>query len=204
MNHAWGYTATVRKLDGAVLDYAPFYCEENVWRLLARPEFLAEPAWAVLVSNARREVVLLRQKAGRLGDGLIHWDYHVFAVAADPALGRIALDLESELPLPCPLARYLEETFPSGVQKEYAPRFRVLEAGDYLALLVSDRSHMRRPDGSWLAPPPRWPAPGEGTGRASVLMEWVDVGKRGPGTILDSSRMKSFASETGRARKGTA
>ena len=119
----------MRKLDGAALDYAPFYCEENVWRLLARPELQEEPAWAVLVSNARREVVLLRQKAGRLGDGLIHWDYHVFAIASDPARGRLALDFDSELPFPCPLPRYLEETFPSGVQKAFAPRFRVMRGG---------------------------------------------------------------------------
>ena len=194
-----GYTVAVLKLDRAALDYAAFYCEENVWRLLARPELAEVQAWAVLVSSARREVVLLRQRAGRIGDGLIHWDYHAFAVAVDPLQGRMALDLDSDLPFPCPLARYLEDSFPRDVQRAFGPRFRVVPAADYVKGLVSDRSHMRRPDGSWLAPPPPWPAPGSDTGRPSVLMDWVDMGTRSPGTVFDRRRMESFASETVRA-----
>jgi hypothetical protein len=162
-------------------------------RLLARPEFRDQATWAVLVSNAPREVILLRQKAGRPVDGLVHWDYHVFAVAVDPVQGRIALDLDSDLPFPCPLAGYLAETFPADVQRAFEPRFRVLKGSEYAEDLVSDRSHMRRPDGSWMAPPPPWPAPGSGSGRSGNLMGWTDTRRRSPGALYDRSRMAAFA-----------
>ena len=176
----------------ANFDYQAYYCEENVWRLLARPEFTDVASWAVLVSNEARDVVTLRQSSGRFGDGLVHWDYHVFAVATEAVEGRLAFDLDSDLPFPCPLARYLEDSFPSGAQKGCHPVFRVMEGGEYLRSLVSDRSHMRRPDGSWIAPPPPWPAPG--SGRGNVLLEWTDMGSRKPGTLYDMARMASFAS----------
>lgn len=179
------------------LEYQPYYCEENVWRLLAKPELSEAATWAILVSNAAREVVCLRQRSGRLVDGLVRWDYHVFAVLTDPVQGRLALDMDSDLPFPCPLSRYLGATFPSDVQKPLAPRFRLLRGGDYVAHFVSDRSHMRRPDGSWIAPPPSWPAPGAGSGKPSLLVEWTDMGRRSPGTVLDVARMAAFAAGSG-------
>jgi protein N-terminal glutamine amidohydrolase len=178
------------------LDYQAYYCEENVWRLLSMPEYKEAATWAVLVSNGQRKVVLLRQRAGRPLDGLIHWDYHVFAVVAHPVMGRLALDLDSDLPFPCPLARYLKETFPSDVQRSLAPRFRVMPGGEYAEGLVSDRSHMRRPDGSWMAPPPPWRAPGYGTGKLSTFMEWTDMAKRSPGSVYGGARMAAFAADT--------
>jgi hypothetical protein len=184
----------VRRIEREELDYQAYYCEENVWRFLARPELGDAASWAVLVSNPRRDLVLLRQRSGRPLDGLVHWDYHVFAVLADPLEGKVAFDLDSDLPFPCLLGRYLEDCFPAGVQRAFLPRFRVMTGGEYLKGLVSDRSHMRRPDGSWLAPPPPWPEPGAGTGRASVLMEWIDIRRRKPGTVYDMARMASFAS----------
>jgi protein N-terminal glutamine amidohydrolase len=188
----------VHRIEREGLDYQAFYCEENVWKFLARAELADSVTWAVMVSNASREVILLRQRSGRPLDGLVHWDYHVFAVVADPVAGRLAFDLDSELPFPCTLARYLDDTFPDGVQRAFAPRFRVIEGRDYVSGLVSDRSHMRRPDGSWLAPPPPWPAPGEGSGRARNLMEWADMGERGPGALYDARRMAAFALEARR------
>jgi hypothetical protein len=187
----------VQRIERTDLEYQAFFCEENVWRLLARQEFSDMESWAVVVSNAARDVVLLRQLSGRPVDGLVHWDYHVFAVVAEPMAGRVALDPDSELPFPCPLGRYLEDTFPEGVQRTFAPRFRVMRGSDYLRDLVSDRSHMRRTDGSWIAAPPPWPAPGALDGRASVLMEWIDVGLRQPGALYDTARMAAFAADSG-------
>jgi protein N-terminal glutamine amidohydrolase len=191
------YTGAVQRIERSGLDYQAFYCEENVWRLLARPEFADMASWAVVVSNAPRDLILLRQLSGRPIDGLVHWDYHVFAVLAEPIAGRVALDLDSELPFPCPLGRYLEDSFPEGVQRAYAPRFRVMRGSEYVQGLVSDRAHMRRPDGSWLAPPPPWPAPGAHSGRESVLLEWIDIGRRKPGTLYDAARMAAFAADSG-------
>jgi protein N-terminal glutamine amidohydrolase len=184
-------------LDRKTLDYQALYCEENVWRLLSGASLEGAAAWAVIVSNAARSVLLLRQAAGRPVDGLVLWDYHVFAVLSDPIQGRLALDMDSDLPLPCPLASYLRETFPADVHRSAMPRFRVMEGGDYLADFVSDRSHMRRPDGSWLAPPPPWPAPGQGSGRPSVLMDWADMGRPSPGVLYDSFGMAAFAAGSG-------
>lgn len=180
----------IRRAD---LDYQAYYCEENVWRLLAGKALGGSVAWAVIVSNPERNVVFLRQRAGRPVDGLVHWDYHVFAVVVDPIAGRVAVDMDSELPFPCPLARYLADTFPADAQHSVRPRFRVLKAEDYVVGFVSDRAHMRRPDGSWIAPPPPWPAPGEGTGRPSLVMIWSDMGRREPGRVYDLAGMSAFA-----------
>ena len=188
----------MNRIEREGLDYQPYYCEENVWRLLARPELSETANWAVIVSNSERKVICLRQRSGRLVDGLVRWDYHVFAVMADPIQGRLALDMDSDLPFPCPLPRYLASTFPSEVQRAFAPRFRVVKGADYVALFVSDRSHMRRADGSWIAPPPPWPAPGSGSGRPSLLLHWTDMGRRTPGACYDSRRMASFAAESGK------
>lgn len=181
------------------LEYQPYYCEENVWRLLARPELSGTVNWAVIVSNSAREVVCLRQRSGRPVDGLVHWDYHVFAVVTDSLQGRLAIDMDSDLPFPSPLSRYLAATFPPGeIQRALTPRFRVMKGGDYVSLFVSDRSHMRRPDGSWIAPPPPWPAPGAGSGRPSLLADWTDINRRKPGDWYDSQQMASFAADSGK------
>jgi hypothetical protein len=173
------------------LDYQPYYCEENVWRLLSSPSLAAWEAWAVLVSNRKKDAVLLRQRAGRPVDGLVHWDYHVFAVALDPAEGAVALDLDSQLPFPCAFGRYLDDTFPADSPSRSTARFRAIPAAEYVGDLSSDRSHMRREDGGWIWPPPPWPAPGEGTDRGPNLMRWIDLRRRSPGRIYDAARLAS-------------
>jgi protein N-terminal glutamine amidohydrolase len=185
------YTAPVMSLARAGLEYQAFYCEENVWRLLAGTNLGGAVAWAVMVSNSSRNVVFLRQRSGRPVDGLVHWDYHVFAVAVDPIRGRVAIDMDSDLPLPCPHTLYLSDTFPDNAQSGVKPRFRILEAREYVTAFASDRSHMRKPDGSWLAPPPPWPAPGEG--RPSLVLDWADMSRRTPGRVLDFKAMAAFA-----------
>jgi protein N-terminal glutamine amidohydrolase len=174
------------------LDYQPYYCEENVLRLLSRPELAAWDSWAVLVSSRRRDVVLLRQRAGRPVDGLVHWDYHVFAVALDPVGGAVVLDIDSDLPFPCPFGRYVEDGFPPDAPAEAAARFRAVSAAEYVRGLSSDRSHMRRDDGGWIWPPPPWPAPGEEEGRAPNLMRWIDMRRRSPGRLFDARGLSSF------------
>jgi len=165
------------------LDYQARYCEENVWRLLARSELAGRRAWAVIVSSLSGQIVTLRQKAGRPGDGLVGWDYHVFAMVDDADGTRLALDLDSDLPFPCPLARYLFESFPPMRHPRSRPIFRVIAAADYLAGLASDRSHMRKPDGTYLAPPPPWPAPG--AGKSNTIWAWIDVSCDSAGVRYD-------------------
>ncbi len=176
-------------IDRLSLDYQARYCEENVWRLLVRGELAGRQAWAVIVSSPAGHIVALRQRAGRSGDGLVCWDYHVFAMVGDPDGTRLALDLDSELPFPCPLARYLDETFPPTRHLRHRPIFRVIAAADYLTGLASDRSHMRKPDGSYLAPPPPWPAPG--TGKRNTLLSWIDVACDSPGALFDLAELRA-------------
>ena len=180
-------------LERGDLDYVPFYCEENVWRLLQRPELEQTRAWALLVSNAERRVLFMRQRSGRPVDGLVQWDYHVVALIEGGAEGYLLFDLDSDLPFPCPLGAYLEASFPSDVQSVRSPRFRVLGARDYVANLISDRSHMRRPDGSYLAPPPGWAHPGAGRSAKNNLMEWANMGIKKPGSLMSLEALRSIA-----------
>ena len=169
-----------------------FYCEENVLRLLGRPELAGRPAWALVVSNRDRSVAMAGQLAGRPPDGLVVWDYHVAALVADPADGALVLDLDTTFGFPLPLKVWLAASFPPELEARLRPRFRLIPAADYLVLLVSDRSHMRNPDGSWKAPPPPWPAPGSGSGRPNTLMDWVDLEKAGPGLVTDAGGLAGY------------
>jgi hypothetical protein len=181
------------------LEYQAFYCEENIWKLLARPELAGWDAWAVMVTNQKRNVPMLRQRAGRPVDGLVHWDYHVFAAALDPEEGAIILDLDTQLPFPCALEQYLEDTLPPGSPGRATARFRLIRADEYIARFSSDRSHMRRADGSWIEPPPPWPAPGSDRNEPSNLMLWLDVKRRSPGKVLSFDRFLKVMRKRSRA-----
>lgn len=133
------------------LDYAPLYCEENVLRLCPS---LAPDAFAVLVTNAARQVEMLCQRAGGPGSGAVLWDYHAFALERRESW--VVWDLDTTLGVPVPAGEYLRRSF--ALETVMAPLFRVIAAADYVREFRSDRSHMRRADGTWTAPPPPWPA----------------------------------------------
>ncbi len=148
-------------------------------------------AWGLFISNPGRSVAMGCQKTDP--DGIIVWDYHVVAlVESDARDGRdriLVCDSDSVLPFPCPLAMYLRRSFPVRIPSRLSPEFRLVEAQAYLASLVSDRSHMLDAAGNWLAPPPRWPAPGEGSGKSPNLMEFIDMRKPCPGRVLGLEEM---------------
>ncbi len=184
--------------------YAAMYCEENVYRLLFHLRDAGDHvsdgtavdshawsgrAWGLFISNPGRSVAMACQKSGP--KGVVVWDYHVVAVvqpdataAPDATEGLFVCDSDSTLAFPCPFARYLGLSFPADLPPRYAPVFRLLSGSEYLSVLVSDRSHMLDASGRWLAPPPPWPAPGEGSGRPSTLMDLVDMKKPLPGKLL--------------------
>lgn len=123
------------------------------------------------------------------------WDYHVVLLSlaaaeprpsAPPGSGWEVWDLDSTLGAPVPAARWLAATFPpdAGTPPELQPLFRLVEADELAAAFASDRSHMRRPDGSFLQEPPPWPAilpPGV----APSLMRFVDMEERFAGSVTD-------------------
>lgn len=141
--------------------YASCYCEENVWRMCRkidkRRRGNSSSVFAVIVSNASKSVILWRQRSAKRPppEDYVIWDYHVFAVC-----DAVVLDLDSTLPFACPVKRYVAETFgpQSRLKQELRATLRVVPASDYLARFHSDRTHMLRPDGTWLRPPPSWPA----------------------------------------------
>lgn len=175
----------------SVCDYAPFWCEENVARLLGRPELAGRRAWALLVSNPSRTVALLRQRAGNGPRGLVIWDYHVVACVAVAGARPLVLDLDSSLGYPLPAREWAEATIPKDRPESQAALFRLVPAELYLRVFSSDRSHMRRADGSWQAPPPPWPA--FGAGGPNTLMELIDMARPRPGEVLDRAGLQAFA-----------
>lgn len=103
----------------------PCYCEENVWRLAYRHLNSAtnntSTYHVVFVSNERQCVAMWYQMA-REG-GPCHWDYHVLLVETSRDGKTFVLDMDSQLPYPCPFDEYLEDTF-LVVMGQYAPLFR--------------------------------------------------------------------------------
>jgi hypothetical protein len=153
-------------------DHHPYYCEENIHRLIASDR-LANDAVVVLVTNAHRSVACWSQRLAPEPGQAVVWDYHV--VAVEPGEAREAArvwDLDSVLEPPCSLDTWLTATFRPGVPEQLDARFRVVEGALWVAEFASDRSHMLAEDGAWLHPPPPWPPPGGGEG--SNLDRWLD------------------------------
>ena len=68
-------------------------------------------------------------------------------------------DLDSDLPFPTYFHKYVTETFRTDaiLNPEYHRFFRVIPATLFLQTFASDRRHMKKPDGSWMKPPPPYP-----------------------------------------------
>lgn len=171
--------------------YVSCYCEENVWKLCEQvkkthPSELPK-CYAVFVSNERRTVPLWRQKAGRGDEKLVIWDYHVFFMH-NPSPNRcLVFDLDTTLPFPTYFHKYVTETFRSdyALTPEHHRFFRVIPAEKYLAEFSSDRRHMRRPDGSWIKPPPSY-SPIQTAASTHSLDDFICMKPgRGPGAVYD-------------------
>lgn len=167
--------------------YCPFYCEENVWWAC---EDAPAGSKVVFVSNAKRAVALCFQRAARDGIGPVVWDYHVILLVPDAEHGWVVVDLDTTLGERVPARDYVERTFLAFDQlpSELHPRFRVLDLADYRRHFSSDRGHMRRDDGGWMAPPPAWDRIGEGPGN---LMRLVDLDDGFLGEVIDLEQLRA-------------
>jgi hypothetical protein len=151
--------------------YAPFYCEENVYKLLGEPlvsEALQDcRPFVLVVSNVAGAVAMQDQRARP--DDIVYWDYHVLLLALDSSGGTV-FDLDSTRSFPESAAVYLDTSFPHTAGPT-APWFKCLAADYYLAHFCSDRRHMRDAQGSYLAPPPDWPPirPDQGSNLAELI-----------------------------------
>ncbi len=153
------------------MDYCPFYCEENVWRLLSGREYPGGRAWALFVFGRDGRAAVFNQRAGHGPFGLVLWDYHAVALVDGGRDGPRVLDFDSSLGFDSPAAGWLRRSllppadFPPEALESIAgcePLVRLLPGAEFVRRFRSDRSHMRAPDGSWLQPPPPWPHPGSG------------------------------------------
>lgn len=138
----------------------PFYCEENVWRLLhlkleqsssrGTPQF-----YVVYISNTYRRIAMHHQRAS--DQSTIFWDYHVILIGLD----GFVYDIDSTLePYPIPALEYLDLSFP--VLREdcsrFQPLFRLIHGEVFLEYFGSDRSHMYNATTKcWNATPPSYP-----------------------------------------------
>ncbi|XP_022130210.2 protein N-terminal glutamine amidohydrolase [Pieris rapae] len=148
----------------AECSYVSCYCEENVWKLcqdvsLRVPEEL-DRCFVVFISNPCRTVPLWKQRAGREEDRLVIWDYHVIFLYSIDLKSCLVYDLDSELPFPTFFHKYVTETFRTDqvLKSDFHRFFRVVPGKYFLQHFSSDRRHMKRPDGSWIKPPPPYSA----------------------------------------------
>lgn len=165
--------------------YQPFYCEENVWRLLVDGR-LPEPGAALFVSNRDRTVAMWGQRAARTDP--IVWDYHVVALLPRR---RCIVDLDDRNHAVWPLTEWLRHAFRAHVEPAYRPCFRIVPKDEFAATFSSDRSHMRAADGTPLRPHPPWPAP-FAPQRASNLLRFVDPDDAIAGVVTDAAGLLAF------------
>jgi hypothetical protein len=158
--------------------YQPFYCEENAFLLV---EALDVPKrYALFVTNAARTVAIWRQRLAVSRRGPVVWDYHVVAVTLEPPL---VWDLDTTLPVPCPLDEYVACSFRSDglASPELAPRFRLVPEDELLLGFASDRRHMRDELDRYREPPPPWPLIGSG----HTLDQFLDLEDPVAGEVID-------------------
>ncbi|VVC86681.1 protein N-terminal glutamine amidohydrolase [Leptidea sinapis] len=167
------------------------YCEENVWKLcqdvsIRVPEEL-DRCYVVFISNSCRTVPLWKQRAGREDDRLVIWDYHVIFLYSIDTKTCLVYDLDSELPFPTFFHKYVTETLRTDqvLKSDFHRFFRVVPAKLFLQTFASDRRHMKRPDGSWIKPPPPYPAICTSASTHN-LDEYINMDEQsGPGQVFN-------------------
>jgi hypothetical protein len=163
-----------------VTKYAPYWCEENVWWLAQEPRFAGRRGTVVFVSNETRSVAMYGQRAARRPGEPVGWDYHVVLAVDD----REVWDLDCAEGAPLAPAEWLRISFGPGdrLPARFRPRFRLVDAAEYVRTFSSDRSHMRLANGRWRKPPPEWPAIERGPSNLEPL---VDMSPRFAGDLVD-------------------
>ena len=195
----------------------PCYCEENVWRLAYRRLYGGGSSkgenkdnryYVVFVSNEERCCPMFSQLARDDADEPCFWDYHVLFISTpgldvNGAEKSLVWDVDSHLPYPTEVSDYLEsvfreECFREEYRAQLAPRFRVVEAENYLKYFFSDRRHMIDPKtGEWREPPPKYECilfnkptqDGVADGKQSNLDDYIDMTTNNGDANEDTSYM---------------
>ncbi|GAB2267023.1 Protein N-terminal glutamine amidohydrolase [Dionaea muscipula] len=166
-------------------DHTPFYCEENVYMLCKKlctsgiADAKGSDLFVVFISNEKKQIPLWHQKASHRADGVTLWDYHVICVQKkrDGDSPDLVWDLDSSLPFPSPLWRYVADSIRPSVQlfSEYRRYFRIVHAPVFLRCFASDRRHMKDSSGNWIADPPQHDPIVAEDGTVHNLNEYMDV-----------------------------
>lgn len=167
------------------MKYTANYCEENIWHLAGEPGLLDGPRYVVLLTSPAKSTPVFQQKAAPGENDPCFWDYHVIMVVKASS-GSVVYDFDTKLPFPCPFDRYVRESFLPGrkLPFNYQPRFRIVTADEYKRGFSSDRSHMKRADGSWRSPPPEWPLI-QASPASVPLKKALDLRSPSPGELVD-------------------
>lgn len=113
----------------------------------------------ILILKLSIKIPVWKQRAGDPGeDGLVFWDYHVILVNQQND-NCFVYDFDSTLDFPCSFDEYVSLAIRSDddLHEEHRRMFRIIKAESFLANFSSDRSHMKKTDGSWMMPPPTYP-----------------------------------------------
>ncbi|KAI9262028.1 N-terminal glutamine amidase-domain-containing protein [Sporodiniella umbellata] len=139
--------------------YTKQYCEENIYMMcrMINDEYPDEIYQfnVVFIINPDKKIPIWKQKAGT-GDDPVVWDYHVIMLYNEGNDDLSVYDFDTVLPFPCDAQEYIKESFKPQyrLRDEYERFFRVIPAHVYLENFSSDRSHMKRKDGTYIAKPP--------------------------------------------------
>jgi protein N-terminal glutamine amidohydrolase len=164
--------------------YSAYYCEENIWHLCQHAQFALYDKRVVFISNAQQNCPFWFQRAARIPNEPVYWDYHVILLYFNESWK--VWDLDTLLPLPMPFDEYLEQTFHHRRQSTDEPLdlplFKVVPAAQFVREFTSDRSHMKDEHGRWLQAPPPWPPILAGS--ANNLHRFIDMTDTAFGTIM--------------------
>jgi protein N-terminal glutamine amidohydrolase len=165
----------------------PFYCEENVWHL-CRDGFLGpRGGFVIAIAGLHECFAMWHQRAGAGPDGFVAWDYHVIAISAD----RQVWDVDSTLGAPVAASEYFRRSFRRSAPMPLRPRFRVIDSSEYVRALVSDRSHMRRADGTYAQPPPPWDPIGA-PGAEPSFARFIDLSDPTFGPVVELPEIRAI------------
>ncbi|GAA96180.1 uncharacterized protein L969DRAFT_43985 [Mixia osmundae IAM 14324] len=166
--------------------YTPFYCEENVYKLLEAILNADESraVYAIFISNQTRSVLLREQRASSSTSDDRHsviWDYHV--IVLDVTNSFVVYDRDSLLTAetysPVDAQHYFEHTFEAHYgPRQYEPTFRLFDGTQLLKRFQSNRSHMlvdlNAPEKGYWQTPPSYACIGPEEPIADALDLWRD------------------------------
>eukprot|EP01025_Chloroclados_australasicus_P061152 TRINITY_DN7982_c1_g1_i4.p2 TRINITY_DN7982_c1_g1~~TRINITY_DN7982_c1_g1_i4.p2 ORF type:complete len:249 (-),score=8.90 TRINITY_DN7982_c1_g1_i4:381-1031(-) len=152
-------------LDRTSCSYTKNYCEENVYFLCKQISDSSisqlKNLFVVFISNHAQKIPIWQQGAGDpKNDRLVVWDYHVILIQThENDRKTLVWDLDTVLNFPCNFDDYCKDALRTwlSLNPQYQKFYRVVSGLDFLQYFASDRSHMKGGNGTWLAPPPRYP-----------------------------------------------